>query len=103
MKLRPRQGQVLVELIPYESETAGGLTIPETAKRGDEIGRMPGQRAKVLRTGVWPTTKKGHLIPYEFKPGDFVIVDPTAGNSLSADNQRWKLYDYRSILGIVSE
>lgn len=102
MKLRPKQGQVLVELIPYESETAGGLTIPETAKRRDEIGRMPGQRAKVLSLGVWPTTKKGHLIPYEFKAGDVVFVDPTAGSNLAAEHKHWKLYDYRSILGIVS-
>lgn len=102
MKLRPKQGQVLVELIPYENHTAGGLELPDNVKHKDEIGRMPGQRAKVLSLGVWPTTKKGHLIPYEFKVGDVVVVDPTAGSNLTAEHKHWKLYDYRSILGTVS-
>ena len=102
MKLRPLQGQVLVELIPYATETAGGLAIPETANPKDAIGRMPVQRAKVLSLGVWATTKKGHLIPYDFKPGNVVLVDPTMGKNLSAEHRKWKIYDASDVLGLES-
>ncbi len=93
---------VLVELIPYESETFSGIAIPETVKHRDGIGRMPGQRGKVLSVGVWPTTKKGRLISYEFASGDIVIVDPTCGANLDAHNSRWKLYRFDQILAVVT-
>lgn len=102
MKFRPLQGQVLVELIPYDKETAAGLVIPDTAKNKDEIGRMPAQRAKVLSLGVWPTTKKGHLIPYDFAIGNIVLVDPTMGTNLSSEQRRWKLYRSEQIIGLVA-
>lgn len=102
MKFRPLQGQVLVELIPYDKETAAGLLIPDTVKHKDQIGRMPAQRAKVLSVGVWATTKKGHLIPYDFRPGNVVLVDPTMGKNLSAEHRKWKIYDASDVLGLES-
>lgn len=102
MKLRPLQGQVLVELIPYDKLTESGLELPDTVRRKDTIGKMPGQRAKVLRMGVWKTTKSGKTIPYDFREGNIVIVDPTMGTNAELGRSKLKFYDANLILGVES-
>lgn len=100
-RLRPRQGHVLVELLPYETESHGGIQLPENLKRKDMIGRKPLQRARVHSCGVWATTRKGIPIPYEFRRGDLVLVDPVFGTNVDVHPLKMKIYHSREIAALV--
>jgi len=100
-RLRPRQGHVLVELLPYETKTSGGLHLPDGLKRKDMIGRMPLQRARVHSCGVWATTKNGIPIPYEFRRGDLVLVDPVFGTNVDVHPLKMKIYHSREIAALI--
>lgn len=100
-RLRPRQGHVLVELLPYETESHGGIQLPENLKRKDMIGRKPLQRARVHSCGVWATTRKGIPIPYEFGKGDIVYVDPVIGQNVNVYPLKMKIYDVREIKALI--
>jgi len=102
MKMRPKQGQVLVELLPVPNMTPGGLTIPDNAARTDTIGREPAREAIVRSIGVWPTTKKGIPLPYEVLPGNRVAVDPVLGVPVMEHPKVLRIYDHSQILALIT-
>lgn len=109
-RIRPKQGQVLVELMPppvshlgYGSAGPGQaeIILPENRRLKDEIGRQPAREAIVLSCGIWPTTKEGCLIPYEFRKGSRVLVDPVRGTELRLYPKTLRLYDHTEILALA--
>lgn len=101
MRMRPKRGKVLVEMLPLENQTESGLALAERRRLKDFIGRMPAQLARVICCGVWPVTKTGRMIQYEFRPGNLVFVDPTMGTNLSVHPKRLKLFDHTQILAVA--
>lgn len=80
MKIRPLQGQVLVQMRPADEKSDGGLHIPEVAQEKP-------MRAVVIRTGTWAQAKKnGALIAYDVSPGDTVLVHKHAGVQVDKAN-----------------
>lgn len=100
-RIRPLQGQVLVEILPADKETAGGIALPENVRTKDAIGREPARKAKVLATGIWPTSRKGRMLSYEFRTGAIVMVDPGFGKNVNVEIRRLKLYDHKEILAAL--
>lgn len=99
--IRPKQGQVLVELHAESKLTDGGLVIPDGVRTKDQIGRMPARAATVISMGVWPTNRKGRMLAYEFRKGSVVMVDPALGTNLMAHPKALKLYDHSQILAVI--
>lgn len=74
MKIIPKRGEVLLEMEP-ESETDGGIVIPEKAQEKPQFGR-------VVRIGPWRFNKRGLGIIPLVRVGDRVIVNKYVGRNL---------------------
>jgi chaperonin GroES len=102
MNLRPLTGQVLVEILPENSVTAGGLFIPDTAKVKDDMGKLPPLKARVIRLGRWPQKKNGLCALPEFSPGDTVLVSQYSGEKVKSLGQMFRLVGLDDVLAKLS-
>lgn len=114
-RITPLRGQALLEMIPADTHSAGGVFIPETARQepATELSRAKlidprGTPVKgyVNAIGPWPLVKKGkhkgfQIMP-EFKVGDLVIVPAHAGQPLSDGfGHGFKLVDQLAVLAVI--
>jgi chaperonin GroES len=94
-RIRPKQGEALVEVLPNEISD-GGIHIPDKYQYQERA-----QKAVVRRLGVWPVSKRGRLVAYEVKPGDTVYFPKTVGTWLHGEQHRLKVLPARRILAVV--
>ena len=95
--IRPFQGQVLIEMLPSDAFSEGGLSIPDRAKEKPQHGI-------VRRIGTWKQARKSKaLIPYDFKPGDKVLIDRRAWTPVLDRHigERFRLVQADQILAVV--
>lgn len=102
MKIRPFQGQVLLEVIGTPSRSHGGVHFPDNVKIKDAIGRSDMALAKVKRLGPWPQLKDGRLINYEVGAGDLVYIDPSLGRIVQANGVQYRLIDHKQIAALIT-
>lgn len=110
-KLRPLTGQVLVELLPSEAASAGGIALPNRTLSPEEVQerhanpeKPPGLIGIVRAVGKWPKLKCGMLMMPEFSTGMRVVIPARCGTELSWDHsRRLKLVDQSEILAVVTE
>ena len=88
--MRPYADNVLIQLEPLPTLSAGGLHLPQQSRAGARGSRF----AKVLESGNGHYrqvrdgangTRDQAFIPNETKPGDRVLVDAMAGQAWEAD------------------
>ena len=96
MKIRPKQGEVLVYMDAAEAVTDSGVLIPEQAQKRSD-------RGQVRALGIWRMDKRGRLISYSVKPGDHVIVSARRGRWMHSEKERLKLVDSDDILAVIDE
>lgn len=91
--MRPYQDNVLIELEPLPTMTAGGLHLPQQSRagaRGSRFARVkasgPGHYRQ--RNAGCRGTQDSVFVPNETKAGDRVLVDALAGQAWDGDNQR---------------
>jgi chaperonin GroES len=91
--LKPLHNFVLLERLPEESKTAGGIIIPDSAKEKPS-------RARIVAAG--PGTKDD---PMSVKPGDIVLFAKWAAsaNEIKLDGQDFVLIKETDILGIINK
>ena len=80
MKFRAFADNVLIELLPLETQTSSGLHLANPDP--------PTREAKVLSSGPGHYSRLGVLIPNEVKEGDRVIVSKLCG-----DKTNWSKFD----------
>ena len=83
MEIKPLTGQVLLQVLPPESNTAGGLILPDIAQltaRGEKA--LP-RKAVVMAIGPWKKTKQGFAVLPDIKLGDKVLVSEYLGTKLT--------------------
>lgn len=80
-RIRPRNDQVLVELEPLPSTTAGGLHIPDAALYRHE-SRPDGRWGKVLAVGPGKLSKRGELVPVGVDVGARVMINAWMNDSI---------------------
>src|SRR5205807_815088 len=73
MKFRPLHDRVVVTRIDAEDKTAGGITIPDTAKEKPSEGQ-------VISVGPGGRDEAGKIIPIDLKVGDRVTFGPKGRN-----------------------
>jgi chaperonin GroES len=95
MNIRPKRGEVLLEVVP-RGTSDGGVLIPPKYQYQERA-----QQAIVRKLGVWKQDKRGRLLPYEVKPGDRVVFQKNAGRWLHGEQNRLKLLPASRILAIV--
>lgn len=98
MKLRPLADRVVVQRFAEEDKTAGGIILPDAAKKKP-------QKGKVLAVGAGRMLKDGKRRPLQVKEGDVVLFTAWAGDEF---RQRGKADDVllmreEDILAVVDE
>ena len=101
MNLRPLTGQCLVEILPENNLTDGGLVIPDSVKGKDGMGKLPPLKAKVWRLGPWPQKKGGLCVLPEFAPGDTVLCSPYTGTKLKRLSDKFRLVKVEDVLAKI--
>ncbi len=75
MNIRPCNDNVLILRTEEEQKTAGGIIIPDTAKKKPQEG-------KVMAVGPGRRAKDGKRIPMEVRVGDRVLFAKYAGTDI---------------------
>lgn len=80
MNLKPLHDKILVRRAEAESVTAGGIIVPENAKRKTRYG-------KVLATGTGRVLENGEVRPLDVKVGDTVYFRGINGEEIQVDGE----------------
>jgi len=95
MNLTPLADKVVVRRVESQSQTAGGIFIPdgaaEKADQGTALAIGPGKRHPVT----------GELIPVSVSINDKVLFGKTAGQTVKIDGEELLILREEEILGII--
>ena len=94
--IKPLHDRVIVERLPQEDKTAGGIIIPDTAKEKPLKG-------KIIAAGKGKVTDEGKILPLEVKPGDTVLFGQYAGTEFKMDGSEYLMMREEDIYGIVGK
>lgn len=115
--IRPMRGQCLIEMLPPDSRTSGGIELPEVVVNPPETDHGRHKRVeprgvplfgRVLAIGPWAEVKKGnkkgYLRPPDFGIGAKVIVSSAAGQKLQRNLfEQYKLVEQRRVLAVIED
>ena len=90
--LKPLADRVLVEVDVEESKTAGGILLPDTAKKKS-------QKGTVIAIGSGKVLDNGERLPFEVAVGDRVLFAKYSGVDIEEGGKKFLLLSERDILG----
>ncbi len=93
--VRPLQDKILVQYAEKETETAGGIVIPEAAQEKPRLGT-------VVAAGPGFMDIKGKCIPLDVKVGDTVLFGNYAGTDIEVDGETFLLMSESAVMGVVN-
>jgi chaperonin GroES len=93
MKIRPCNDNVLIFRVEEEQKTAGGIIIPDTAKKKSQEG-------KVIAVGSGKIGADGKRVPLDVKAGDRVLFSKYAGTEIKIDGVEHVFMKESDILAI---
>ena len=91
--LKPLADRVLVRPSEGEEQTAGGIVLPDNARKKPTEG-------EVLALGGGRVLGNGRRVPISLKEGDTVIYSKYAGSEVTIEGQELVLVDEDSILAV---
>jgi len=94
MKFRPLHDRVLVEREESEEKTAGGISIPDTAKEKPMQG-------KIIAVGSGARDEQGKVTPLDVKEGDTVLFGKWSGTEIKLDGTDYLIMKESDIMGIL--
>ena len=92
--IKPLFDNILVKPVKAETQTSGGIYLPDSAKEKPQVG-------EVMAIGEGARDDAGKLIPMVVKIGQKVMYTKWGGNEVKVDNEEWKLVKQSDILAIV--
>ncbi len=95
MKLRPIGDKVVVEPLEEEGKTAGGLYLPDSAKKKPQQG-------KIIAVGDGKILDDGKRAPMSVKVGDKVLFSKYGGNEVQLDGTDFTILDEDQIYAIIN-
>lgn len=111
--IRPLEGQVLIEVLPPNTKTSGGIDLPDNPSIPPEIVqeqamnpvKPTGQNIGIVRAiGSWPKLKCGLRLLPEYGIGAKVVFNPYRGTQLQRGlGDRLKLVSQSDVLAILKE
>jgi chaperonin GroES len=100
--IRPLTNQVLLEVLPPDEKSFGGIVIPETLRNGSPDDKKPPFKGIVVAIGPWRKTNQGLAVLPEFKRGDVVLCSPYRGHKLTRNiGERYQLVRTDDVLAVV--
>ncbi|HLJ57270.1 MAG TPA: co-chaperone GroES [Chthonomonadaceae bacterium] len=94
MALRPLRDKVVVKASESEEKTAGGIFIPDTAKKKPQEG-------KVIAVGAGRHLDDGTVKPLAVTVGDMVIYSKYGGTEVTIEGEELVLLDEDQIFAIL--
>ncbi len=95
IKIEPLGARVLVLPLEGESQTSGGVLLPETAKEKPQEGR-------VLAVGLGRWDEEGEKrLPLDVKVGDKVIYAKYSGTEVKLGEKKVLILSEKDILAVV--
>ena len=93
MPLRPIATKVVLEASDEEATTAGGIILPDAAKKKPTEG-------KVVAVGKGHTLEDGTVIPLTVKVGDVVVYSKYGGTEVKLEGKDYIILDEDQIYAI---
>jgi chaperonin GroES len=94
MKIRPLHDRLVVQRVPEEEKTTGGLFIPDSAKEKPA-------RGVVIAVGEGKYDNDGKRISLDVKKGDEVLFGKYAGTELKLDGTEHIVLREEEILAVI--
>ena len=94
MKFRPLHDRVVVRRIDTESQTPGGIIIPDTAKEKPQTG-------EIRAVGPGGRDEAGKLIPIDLRVGDKVVFGKWSGTEVKLDGVELLIMKESDIMGVL--
>src|SRR5262245_15538897 len=96
MKFRPLHDRVVVKRIDAEEKSAGGISIPDTAKEKPSQG-------EIIAVGPGGRDENGKLIPIDLKSGEVVLFGKWSGTEVKIDGVDYLIMKESDIMGVLDE
>jgi len=94
MDIRPLYDKVVIEVLEEEDKSAGGLYLPDTAKKKPQTG-------KVVAVGDGKILEDGSRADLTVKVGDKVLFSKYGGNEVIVDGKEYTILDEDQIYAII--
>jgi chaperonin GroES len=94
MALRPLRDKVVVKPSAEEEKTAGGIFLPDTAKKKSQEGI-------IVAVGTGRPLDDGTIKPISVKVGDSVLYSKYGGTEVTLEGQDYVLLDEDQLYAIV--
>ena len=98
MDIRPLKNKILIEEVPWEKVSKGGIYIPDTAKDGQYA-----IRAKVISVGPGKVLEDGQILPPAVKAGDTVLLGKHHGAEVKMDGETYRIVPEEVIEAVLDE
>lgn len=95
MKIKPLSDHILIEPIPQEEKTKGGILLPETAEK-----ERP-EQGKVIAVGPGKRTSSGKINPLQVKAGDKVLFTKYGPSEVKFEDKEYLIAKEEDILAIL--
>ena len=92
-KIRPLGDKVVVKVSEEEEKTAGGIILPDTARKKPQEG-------KVVAVGPGKLLDDGKRAPMNVKVGDIVVFAKYGGTEITVDDEELVILDEDSIYAV---
>ncbi len=93
--IRPLGSKVLIQRLEAETQTSGGIYLPDSAKEKPAQGT-------ILAIGDGKTLDDGSKAAFQVKVGDTVLFTSYAGTDIKIDGTEYMLMDEGDILAVLS-
>jgi chaperonin GroES len=95
MKFRPLHDRVALRCVGSESQTSGGIIIPDTAAEKPQQG-------EIIAVGPGVRGKDGKVVPLDLKKGDRVLFGKWSGTEVKIDGAELLIMKEGDITGVIA-
>jgi chaperonin GroES len=94
VKIQPLGDRVLIQRLEAEETLKGGIILPDTAKKKQEL-------ARVVALGTGKKTKDGKTLPLPVKVGDQVLFEKYSGQEVAFDDEEYVILRGEDLIAVV--
>lgn len=95
MNLKPLGDKVVIEVMEQEDKTAGGILLPDAAKKKPQTG-------KIVAVGTGRVLDNGERNELNVKVGEKVIFSKYGGNDVTVDGKEYMILDEDQIYAVLN-
>lgn len=92
--IKPLGDKIVVQLVEAEEKTAGGILLPDSAKKKPTEG-------KVVAVGEGRVLESGDRNKLSVKPGDRVLFSKYGGNEVTVGVEEYTILDEDQVYAII--